>query len=156
MHYLALGRYNAQGAAGVPKDGLTSRKEILEGLAETTGSRLVGMWGVDAGDIHFVILTEGDTAPAYGAALSLGQTSMGHLAEVRTYTLVETGDVDAAAQEQQDGDEGPRRRVIWHRSEGSSCAPLRTVAAARRQRGGMLAPLGTNLTESVAAVVLTT
>ena len=47
-----VGRYNAQGAAGVLKDGLTSRKEILKGLAETTGSRLVGMWGVDAGDIH--------------------------------------------------------------------------------------------------------
>ena len=98
MHYLALGKYNAQGAAGVLKDGLTSRKEIVKGLAEATGSRLVGMWGVDSGDIHFVILTEGDTPPAYGAALSLGQTSMGHLAEIRTYTLVETEDVDAATQ----------------------------------------------------------
>jgi uncharacterized protein with GYD domain len=96
MYYLALGRYNAHGAAGVLKDGLTSRKEVVKRLAESSGSRLVGMWGVDSGEFHFVILTEGDTPPAYGVALNLGQTSMGHLAEVRTYTLVETEDVDAA------------------------------------------------------------
>ena len=96
MHYLAFGRYNAQGAAGVIKDGLTSRKEVLKPFAEASGARLVGMWGVESSDLDFVILVEGDTPPAQGAANGLGQMSMGHLAEVHTYTLVETEDVDAA------------------------------------------------------------
>jgi uncharacterized protein with GYD domain len=96
MHYLAIGRYTPQGAAGVLKDGLTSRKEVLRAFAETAGGRLIGLWGVDAGDVDFVILIEGDQSPAEGAAVSLGQKSMGHLAEVKTYTLVETEDVDAA------------------------------------------------------------
>jgi hypothetical protein len=96
MHYLAFGRYNAQGAAGVIQDGLTSRKEVVKAFAEATGSRLVGMWGVESADLDFVILLEGDTAPAQGAATGLGQMSMGHLAELHSYTLVETEDVDAA------------------------------------------------------------
>jgi hypothetical protein len=96
MHYLAIGRYNAQGSAGVVKDGLTSRKEVVRGFAEANGSRLVGMWGVEAADADFVILTEGDQPPAFGAAVGLGQMSMGHLADLRTYTLVETEAVDEA------------------------------------------------------------
>jgi hypothetical protein len=54
------------------------------------------MWGVESADLDFVILVEGDTPPALGAANSLGQMSMGHLVEIRTYTLVETEDVDEA------------------------------------------------------------
>jgi uncharacterized protein with GYD domain len=96
MHYLALGRYTPQGAAGVVKDGLTSRKDVVKGLAEAGGSRLVGMWGVQSGDIDFVLLFEGEIPPALGAANRLGQMSMGHLTEVRTYVLVETEDVDEA------------------------------------------------------------
>jgi uncharacterized protein with GYD domain len=96
MHYLVFGRYTAQGAAGVLKDGLTSRKDVLRDFAEATGGRLVGMWGVESADLDFVILTEGDQSPASGAATCLGQMSMGHLAELRSYTLVETEDVDAA------------------------------------------------------------
>jgi uncharacterized protein with GYD domain len=98
MQYLTMGRYSAQGAAGVLKDGLTSRKEVLRGFAEASGGRLVGMWGVESGDLDFVILTEGDSSPAAGAATCLGQMSMGHLAEIRTYTLVDTEDVDAVLQ----------------------------------------------------------
>jgi uncharacterized protein with GYD domain len=96
MHYLAIGRYSPQGAAGVVKDGLTSRKEVLKGFVESGGGRLVGVWGVEAADVDFVILMEGDTSPAQAAANSLGQMSMGHLAELRTYTLIETEDVDEA------------------------------------------------------------
>ena len=96
MHYLALRRYSPQGAAGVAKDGLTSRKQVVKGLAEAGGSRLVGMWGVQSGDFDFVVLFEGDIPPALGAANRLGQMSMGHLAEVVTYVLVETEDVDEA------------------------------------------------------------
>jgi len=50
---------------------------------------------VNAGDVDFVILFEGDQSPAEGTAIALGQKSMGHLAEVTTYTLVDTEDVDA-------------------------------------------------------------
>jgi uncharacterized protein with GYD domain len=98
MHYLALGRYTPQGAAGVLKDGLTSRKDVVRGLMEATGGRLIGLWGVDSGDVDFVILMEGEQSPAEGTAVSLGQKSMGHLAEIRTYRLVETEDVDATLQ----------------------------------------------------------
>ena len=95
MHYLALGRYSPQGAAGVAKDSLTSRKQVVEGLAEAGGSRLVGMWGVQSGDFDFVLLFEGDMPPALGAANRL-QMGLDHLAEVVTYVLVETVDVDEA------------------------------------------------------------
>ena len=54
------------------------------------------MWGVQSGDFDFVLLFEGDIPPALGAANRLGQMSMGHLAEVVTYVLVETEDVDDA------------------------------------------------------------
>jgi hypothetical protein len=96
MHYLAIGRYNAQGAAGVLKEGLTSRKVILKEFAERDGGRLIGMWGVESADADFVILVEGDLSPALGAATTLGQRSMGHIEELHTYTLVDTEDVDAA------------------------------------------------------------
>jgi GYD domain len=96
MHYLAMGRYNAQGAAGILKDGLTSRKEIIKAFAEREGSTLLGFWGVESSDVDFVILVEGDTPPALGAANSFGQRSMGHLETLHTYTLVATEDIDAA------------------------------------------------------------
>lgn len=95
MHYLAIGRYNAQGAAGVLKDGLTSRKEVLREFAERDGNKLIGLWGVQESDLDFVILTEGDMPPAMSAATSLGQRSMGHIDVLHMYTLVETEDVDA-------------------------------------------------------------
>jgi hypothetical protein len=98
MHYLAIGRYNAQGASGILKDGLSSRKEVLRGFAEATGARLVGMWGVEESDLDFVILLEGDFSPALNAATSLGQMSMGHLADVHSYTLIETEEIDDALQ----------------------------------------------------------
>jgi hypothetical protein len=98
MHYLAIGRYNAQGAAGILKDGLSSRKEVLRGFAEATGARLVGMWGVEESSLDFVILLEGDFSPAVNAATSLGQMSMGHLADVQSYTLIETEEIDDALQ----------------------------------------------------------
>jgi hypothetical protein len=97
VHYLAFGTYNAQGAAGVIKDGLTSRKEVIKAFTEAGGGRLVGMWGVESAEVDFVILIESDNnPPAQGAATGLGQRSMGHLAELHTYTLIETEDVDAA------------------------------------------------------------
>ncbi len=95
MHYLAIGRYNAQGAAGVLKDGLTSRKEVLREFAERDGNKLIGLWGVQEADLDFVIMTEGDMPPAMAAATSLGQRSMGHIEVLHMYTLVETEDVDA-------------------------------------------------------------
>jgi uncharacterized protein with GYD domain len=82
----------------VLKDGLTSRKDVLRGFAEATGGRLIGLWGTNSGDVDFVILTEADESAAEGAAIALGQKSMGHLAEVKIYTLVDTEDVDAALQ----------------------------------------------------------
>jgi hypothetical protein len=96
MHYLAFGKYNAQGAAGVIKDGLTSRKEIVRAFIEANGGKLIGMWGVESADLDFVLLSEGNQPPAQGAAITLGQMSMGHLAELHSYTLVETEDVDEA------------------------------------------------------------
>jgi len=96
MHYLAVGRYNAQGAAGVIKDGLTSRKEVVKAFGERGGNKLIGMWGVQESDLDFVILFEGEQSPAETAAVRLGQMSMGHLAEIRVFSLVETEDVDNA------------------------------------------------------------
>jgi len=96
MRYLAIGRYNAQGAAGILKDGLTSRKEVLKEFTEREGGTLIGLWGVESADYDFVILSEGDIPPALWAANSLGQRSMGHIEVLHTYTLVETEDVDAA------------------------------------------------------------
>jgi hypothetical protein len=98
MHYLAIGRYTPQGAAGILKDGLSSRKDVLRGATEAAGNRLIGFWGVDAADVDFVILIEGDLTPAQRAAVSLGQMSMGHLAEIKTYALVDPADVDKALQ----------------------------------------------------------
>lgn len=95
MHYLAIGRYNAQGAAGVLKDGLTSRKEVLREFAEREGNKLLGVWGVQESDLDFVILMEGEMGPEMSAATSLGQRSMGHVEVLNMYTLVETEDVDA-------------------------------------------------------------
>lgn len=98
MRYLAIGRYNAQGAAGILKDGLTSRKEVLKEFTEREGGTLIGLWGVESADYDFVILSEGDIPPALWAANSLGQRSMGHIEVLHTYTLVETEDVDSALQ----------------------------------------------------------
>jgi hypothetical protein len=96
MHYVAFGKYNAHGAAGVIKDGLTSRKEVVKAFTEAGGAKFIGMWGVESADFDFVIMTEGETSPAQAAAIGLGQMSMGHLAELHTYTLVETEEIDAA------------------------------------------------------------
>jgi hypothetical protein len=98
MHYLPIGRYNAQGSAGVLKDGLTSRKAVIKEFTERVGGKLIGFWGVESADHDFVIVSEGDTGPAQWAANSLGQRSMGHLEELRVYTLVESEDVDAAVE----------------------------------------------------------
>ena len=95
--YVWMGKYSAQGAAAVAKEGLTSRKKAVEQLLSGLGMKLIGMWGMVEPEWDFLLLCEGDTdMRANQAAIMFMTIGTGMFERAGIYSLLETDEVDQA------------------------------------------------------------
>jgi uncharacterized protein with GYD domain len=92
--YLIIGRYTAEGARGLLKEGGARRREAAEQVMSSVGGSIESMyWGF--GDDDFYIVADAPS-PAAVAAAALTVGASGTL-KVRTVVLLTAEDLDAAA-----------------------------------------------------------
>lgn len=94
---MMLIRWTPEGAAGVAKEGLVRRREVMQEYFESRDGRVVDYWGTTHGDWDAVIVYEEPEHPtATTAAAQLRTASAGAIAGAMFLDLAEAEDVDAA------------------------------------------------------------
>ena len=99
--YLVLGKYTAEGAAGVLKDGAKSRPEVSAKVVAESGGRLHGWYAVADGEWHLAMLVEypnDERGPADDAYTVLMGASIGIYEKWKVMRLVTADEVDEAAE----------------------------------------------------------
>ena len=92
--YLVIGSYTADGAAGVLKDGGSSRVEAARQAVESVGGKLESIyWGFGADDFYATVELPSHAAAA-AASLKIGASGS---SRVRTVPLMTAEDLDAAS-----------------------------------------------------------
>lgn len=91
--YLFIGKYNADAAGGVLKDGGSRRVEVAGKLAQSLGGSVESFYFAFGPDDFYCIADLPDNAAA--SALSLKVAPGG--VSIRTVVLVEPAEVDAAS-----------------------------------------------------------
>jgi uncharacterized protein with GYD domain len=97
--YLFIGKYTAEGARGVIKDGGSKRREVAEKLMSSIGGSIEAFYFGFGDDDFYLIADLPDHAAAAAASLTVGAT--GALG-VRTVVLMTPEEVDAAARQSVD------------------------------------------------------
>ena len=104
--YLVLGKYTADGAAGVLKDGVKSRPEVVRKVVEASGGTLHGWYAVADGEWHLAMLIERPddaTGAADDAYVALMGASIGVYEKWKVMRLTSADEVDEAAQRAKTG-----------------------------------------------------
>lgn len=92
--YLFIGKYTAEGARGVIKDGGTKRRQVAQQVMESLGGSVESYYFGFGADDFYVIADLPDHAAASAASLTVGASgSLG----VRTVVLLTPEEVDDAA-----------------------------------------------------------
>jgi uncharacterized protein with GYD domain len=92
--YLFIGKYTAEGARGVIKDGGSRRREVAEKLMSSIGGSVEAFYFGFGEDDFYLIADLPDHAAAAAASLTVGAS--GALG-VRTVVLMTAEEVDEAA-----------------------------------------------------------
>ncbi len=91
--FLFEGKYTAEGAKGLVKDGGTGRRAALEKSIAGAGGRLEAVYFGFGGTDVYVLADMPDNASAAALALAVGQSGK---ASTRTIVLLTPEEVDAA------------------------------------------------------------
>jgi uncharacterized protein with GYD domain len=93
--YLFIGKYTAEGARGVIKDGGTKRRQVAQQVMESLGGSVETYYFGFGTDDFYVIADLPDHAAASAASLTVGASGT---IGVRTVVLLTPEEVDDAAQ----------------------------------------------------------
>lgn len=96
--YFVLGRYNAQGAAAVVKEGYVARSEAVRAAFESVGATQLGWWVIGNGEWDFAIMLETDLDQAALAAMLLRTNASGAFERASVLPLSEPAAADAFLQ----------------------------------------------------------
>jgi uncharacterized protein with GYD domain len=102
--YLFEGKYTAEGAKGLMRDGGTGRRAALEKAIAGAGGRLESVYFAFGGTDVYVLADMPDNASAAALALAVGQAGT---ASTRTIVLLTPEEVDAAT-----------KKVVAYRAPG--------------------------------------
>lgn len=91
--YLWQVSYTTQGVQGILKEGGTSRRDLVKNITEAAGGKLEAFYYTFGEDDVIVIAELPDNATAAAVSLNVGASGA---AEIRTTTLLEPEDIDAA------------------------------------------------------------
>jgi uncharacterized protein with GYD domain len=91
--YLFEGKYTAEGAKGVARDGGTGRRTAVEKLLASVGGRLEAVYFAFGGIDVYVVADLPDNAAAAAVALAVVQSGM---ASANTVVLLTPEEMDAA------------------------------------------------------------
>src|SRR5450432_926932 len=91
--YLFEGKYTAEGAKGLLRDGGTGRRAALEKAIAGAGGRLESVYFAFGGTDVYVLAEMPDNVSAAALALAVGQTGT---ASTKTIVLLTPEEVDAA------------------------------------------------------------
>ena len=91
--YLFEGKYTAEGAKGLIRDGGTSRRAALEKAITANGGKLESFYFAFGGSDVYVLCELPDNATAAALALAVGQAGM---ASTKTIVLLTPEEVDVA------------------------------------------------------------
>lgn len=92
--YMITGRYTAEGAKGLMKDGGTGRRDAATALIESVGGSVEALYFAYGKDDIVVIFDAPDDESVTAAALTVGASG---LVAIRTTVLLTPEQIDAAA-----------------------------------------------------------
>ena len=70
QQYLFLGKYSAQGLAGVMQDGFAAREQAVHKIAQSVGAKVI-FAGFGIGEHDLIVVVEADAAQAAAVALKV-------------------------------------------------------------------------------------
>jgi uncharacterized protein with GYD domain len=92
--YLFIGKYTAEGAKGVLKDGGSKRRQVAHNVMESLGGSVEAYYFGFGDDDFYVIADLPDQAAAAAASLTVGASGT---IGVRTVVLLTADEIDDAA-----------------------------------------------------------
>lgn len=92
-HYMFRASYSQAGLQGVMKEGAASRSEVVKGLCESLGGRLIANYWAFGSDDFIAIVELPDDVAAASAAMTVGASGVG---SVTTTVLLTADQVDEA------------------------------------------------------------
>jgi uncharacterized protein with GYD domain len=91
--YLVIGRYTAEGAKGLLREGGSGRRDAARQVLESVGGSLESLyWGFGKDDFYAIVDLPSHSAAA-AASLAIGSSGS---AQVRSIPLMTAEDIDAA------------------------------------------------------------
>ena len=92
--YITFFTYSPEGYKGLLKDKASSREQYLRSTYQSAGGKLEAMYWLVTGENTGVAIAEADRD--FGAAFSAAILSSGAIAELKTYELMTSSEMDEA------------------------------------------------------------